>query len=305
MVRSLHFQKHLEDFQPIPVTPRSRGDYLSLPSIKQNKTQRKSQIIIALIIFGLVYFFAPVRANILFLGADYIPGRNQVSRTDTMILMTVIPLKPYVGMLSIPRDLWVPIPGIGENRINTSYFFAEAAQRGSGPNAAVNVVRVDFGISIKYYILINMEGVIHVVDALGGVDVDLTKALGGLTAGRHHLTGKDALTFARERYSADDFSRMAQGQILIKSIIRRMTTLSGVIRSPIVFFEIAKSIKTNLPWWQIPRLALAVIRTGIDGIDNQVITREMVTPFVSDGGAQVLAPKWDLINPKLLIMFGQ
>ena len=96
-----------------------------------------------LIIAGLaVYFFFPLRSNVLPLGADRTEGSEAYGRTDTMILSTIVPLKPYVGMLSIPRDLWVPIPGHGENRINTAHFFAELKEEkpGSGPQAALAVV---------------------------------------------------------------------------------------------------------------------------------------------------------------------
>lgn len=298
--------KHsLDDFQSIPLTQSTRkNDHLFLQKSK-NKREQKFLILFSVIILLSFYFFAPLRTNILLLGADFIPGRDQVSRTDSILLMTLIPLKPYVGMLSIPRDLWVTIPGVGENRINTAFFFAEAAQPGSGSEATIRVVNRVFGISVNYYILVKMDGVIRIVNALGGVDIELNKAMGGLTAGSHHLDGKEALAFARERYSGDDFSRMADGQLLIKAIIRKMATLSGVARTPVIIFEVVRSIKTNIPFWLLPRLALATLRTGIDGIDNQVITRDMVTPFVSDGGAQVLAPKWELINPILLKMFGQ
>ncbi|HEX9012304.1 MAG TPA: LCP family protein, partial [Anaerolineaceae bacterium] len=88
-----------------------------------------------------VYFLFPLRSNLLLLGTDRTNGSEAYGRTDTIILMTIIPLQPYVGMLSIPRDLWVPIPGHGENRINTAHFFAEVAQPGSGPRAAMQVVQ--------------------------------------------------------------------------------------------------------------------------------------------------------------------
>src|SRR5688500_11987362 len=90
----------------------------------------------------LLYFFAPLRTNILLLGTDDSPERGSVGRTDTIILATVVPLKPYVGMLSIPRDLWVTVPGVGEQRINTAYFFAESNEAGSGARAALQTIQI-------------------------------------------------------------------------------------------------------------------------------------------------------------------
>ena len=92
----------------------------------------------------LLYFFAPLRTNILMLGTDDSPERGSIGRTDTIILATVVPLKPYVGMLSIPRDLWVTVPGVGEQRINTAYFFAESNEAGSGSRAALQTIRDNF-----------------------------------------------------------------------------------------------------------------------------------------------------------------
>src|SRR5512140_1513587 len=73
----------------------------------------------ALLLGVLLYFFAPLRTNILLLGTDDSPQRGALGRTDTIILTTVSPLVPYIGMLSIPRDLWVRVPNVGEQRINT------------------------------------------------------------------------------------------------------------------------------------------------------------------------------------------
>lgn len=300
----------LDEFQAIPVR---RKITLSVQGKKDNpvplnRKQGKSagmKFVITLAVFALVYFLAPLRTNILILGTDYLPPRDPISRTDTNIVITIIPLKPYVAMLSIPRDLWVNIPGVGENRINTAYFFAELNKKGTGPTASMQTVRENFGLTINYYIVIKMEGVIHIIDSLGGVEVDLPKTMGGLEKGVHLLNGPQALAFARERYSADDFSRMAQGQILIKAILNKIISPIGWIRIPMVLLELYRAIETNIPFWLFPRLGIAVLRAGSGGIITQIIDREMVTPFTTYDGAQVLAPNWQVINPILLKLFGQ
>jgi LCP family protein required for cell wall assembly len=228
-----------------------------------------------------------------------------LSRTDTNILMTINPLKPYIGMLSIPRDLWVTIPGIGENRINAAFFFAEAEKTGAGPSASVATVRENFGVTINYYAVLKMEGIIKAIDAFGGVTINLADPLGGLPAGENILNGTQALAFARERYSSDDFSRMKQGQILIKAFVSKALSLPGWFRLPLVLFEALRSIDTNVPIWLFPRFGMAFLRSGSNGIDNRVITREMVNPFTTSAGAQVLAPNWQAINPVLMQMFGE
>ncbi len=132
----------------------------------------------------VVYFFAPLRTNILLLGTDDFPERGSVGRTDTIILATLIPLRPYVGMLSIPRDLWVSVPNVGEQRINTAYFFAEANQPGTGSQAALQTIQNNFGITVHYYAIVHMLGLTSVVDTLGGVNITLEAPIGGFPAGR-------------------------------------------------------------------------------------------------------------------------
>lgn len=302
--------RRLDDFQPIPIRQKSSGHNSNgvpgrFPTSPQKFHKGHPKTWIALLIIIAAYFFAPLRTNILILGTDYLPHRDTLSRTDTNIMVTINPWKPYVGMLSIPRDLWVVVPNVGENRINTAYFFAEATQTGSGPDASIETIHNNFGITLKYYLVIKMEGVVKIIDAVGGVEVELPAAMGGLPIGTSFLDGTQALAFARERYSADDFSRMNQGQILLKALINKILSPAGWIRIPLVVFETLRAIDTNVPWWLVPRLGFALLRAGSKGIDNRTINREMVTPFMTSDGAQVLAPNWEAINPVLLNMFGE
>jgi LCP family protein required for cell wall assembly len=270
--------------------------------VRRRRLWRWPFVLLALILF---YFFAPLRTNILLLGTDDSPERGTLGRTDTIILATVLPLKPYVGMLSIPRDLWVKIPNVGEQRINTAYFFAEANQPGSGPQAAVQAIRDNFGVHVRYYAVIHMLGLTSVVDTLGGVDIDLDSAVGELPAGLHHLSGSDALAFVRERSSSDDFSRMVRSQILLSAVLKKLLHPSNWLSLPQFIIALHQVVDTNIPLWQWPRLLFALLRAFVFGIDSQTITREMVTPFQTSQGAQVLAPNWDVINPLLLQMFGE
>ncbi len=252
----------------------------------------------------LLYFFAPLRTNILLLGTDDSPERGSVGRTDTIILATVVPLKPYVGMLSIPRDLWVTVPGVGEQRINTAYFFAESNEAGSGSQAALQTIRENFGVPVRYYAVIHMFGLASVVDAMGGVDVQLDSPAGGFPAGVHHLNGEQALFFVRERNSSDDFNRMVRAQILLSAMFRKAGNPSNWSSLPQFVSSLAQVVDTNVPVWQWPRLLFALLRAFLFGIDSQTITRDMVVPFQTSQGAQVLAPNWDAINPLLSRMFG-
>lgn len=252
----------------------------------------------------LVYFLAPLRTDVLVLGIDRVPEGTALGRSDTMILMSVNPLLPTVKMLSIPRDLWVTIPGVGENRINTAHFFAESTSPGSGPSAAVQTVEQNFGVSVPYYVRLRFDAVLRVVDAMGGVDINLSEDMAGLPAGSHHLDGTQALAFIRDRKGTDDFFRMEQAQFMLKAIARQMLSPSSWSRLPAVFQAGFTSIDTNLPFWQWPRLGAAFVRAAITGnIDARSIRREMTTPYITDQGANVLLPNWDLIQPFVRELF--
>lgn len=259
---------------------------------------------LALLVLGL-YLFTPLRSNILILGVDGGLGRSDLGRTDTIILATVSPLKPDVGMLSIPRDLWVMQMDGSENRINTAFFFAEAEKPGSGAQATGQVVYKNFGIPVNYSIVLRMDGVVGIIDALGGVDISLDQYNAGYQAGTHRLNGMQALAFARDRSGSDDFGRMAQGQILLRGLLRELLKPTTWPQLPAFIAAVQDATQIDIPIWQWPRLGLALLRAGPSGIDSRAITREMVTPFTTSGGAQVLGPNWEAIRPVIIEMFGR
>ena len=262
-------------------------------------------LLICFLMTSSVYLFVPFRTNILLLGIDRSPDGTAVGRSDTNILVTVLPLKPYVGMLSFPRDLWVNIPDFGQNRINAAHFFAESDQPGSGSIVALETIHQNFGIDVNYFVRIRFDGLINIVDALGGLDIELEEQMAGYPPGDYHLDGEKALAFVRDRQGTDDFFRMQQGQFFLKEAWEQLVQPRGLIRFPALMAAVTTTVDTNLPLWLWPRLGLAFLRAGSRGIDSRVISREMVTPFTISEGAQVLMPDWDKITPVLLVMFGQ
>ena len=144
----------IERFQPVRVARRRQGTRLSSCSCLLASLLLGGLLVMCL---AAVYFLAPFRTNLLVLGIDRVPEGTALGRSDTMILVSVDPLKPTVLMLSIPRDLWVSIPDFGENRINTAHFFAEANQPGSGPSAALQTVEQNFSIQVPYYARVRFD----------------------------------------------------------------------------------------------------------------------------------------------------
>jgi anionic cell wall polymer biosynthesis LytR-Cps2A-Psr (LCP) family protein len=105
----------------------------------------------------------------------------------------------------------------------------------------------------------------------------------------HHLDGLDALVFVRER-SSDHFTRMVRTQILLSAIFSRAVQPSHWRALPQFIYALTQVVDTNIPIWQWPHLLFALLRTFVFGIDSQTISREMVQPFQTSEGAQVLAP---------------
>jgi len=149
--------------------------------------------------------------NLLVVGSDSREGQDDADgsrygdvggeRNDTTLVVRVEPARKRVSMLSIPRDLVVPVAGAGENRIN-------AALTG-GPGQLVKTIEQNLGIPIHHYVLVDFDGFRAIVDALGGIDVhfpypsrDLKSGLDIREAGCHHLSGRRALALARSRYFA-------------------------------------------------------------------------------------------------------
>jgi LCP family protein required for cell wall assembly len=208
-------------------------------------------------------------------------------------------------MLSIPRDLWVSVPGYGENRINTAHFFAEADTPGSGPDASIQTVQQNFGVDVDYYVRLRFDSFLDLVDLLGGVEIELAAPMSGYPAGKHLLNAEQALAFVRDRAGSDDFFRMQRSQIFLKALWEKFLDPAVWRQLPDILPLIMEMVDTNIPITKWPFLAITLLRVGPDGIDARIITREMTFPFSTEGGAQVLAPNWNAINPVLLEMFGQ
>jgi len=279
----------LEDCRPIPVKK------TEVKTSKPTKKQKK-WIIIGLVLFLLL--FTPWRINVLLLGIDPTADHSAMGRSDTMILTSIPGVVPVVHMLSIPRDLYVDIPGYGQNRINTAHYFAEIDKPGSGPKAAAQTVAQDFHVSEPYTVRIRVEGFKDVVKAMGGVDITLPTDMAGLTAGFHPLNSPAALTFVRYRTGSEDIFRQQRQQLFLKSAFVQMLKPKNWWRIPKVTYAIVKSVDSNVPFFYWPRIVFSVFCSSIGGFHMQTFDRNtMITSWVTEGGGQVLLPNWEAINP--------
>ncbi len=307
----------VEDFQPIrPLPPRPKRPNL-LVRFGIGIVSRTALVLLVLV--ALNALFPPKRLNILLLGTDTRPGESGPARTDTLILATVNPQGPYVGMLSIPRDLWVRLPDGSEDRINTAHFFAEIKKPGTGPAAAAKTVASNFGVAVDRYARIDFAGFVHIIDALGGITIDVPAPIVDyeyptynygiqvirFAAGEQRMDGERALQYARTRHGSSDLKRAARQQAIIVAIGQRVLQPAVWPRLPLAVTTAAGAIQTNITPWEMIRLLPALLAVGPSGVERRVVEGNMIQPFTTTGGAAVLLPVWSEINPVLLVMFGQ
>lgn len=299
-----------EETRPLPVQPpSSAAEHLPAPGAKPKSQSTGFLAVFILLgaVLGMLVLSAllpPTRANILLLGIDQTSG-SAAGRSDAMILATVRAWEPYLGMLSIPRDLWVSIPGGEDDRINTAHYFAESLNPGSGPAVAMQTVRTNFEVDVHYYVRIRFEGLRSIVDALGGVPIELEQPTGVLPAGRHVLDGRMALIFLRDRLGSEDISRMQRGQLFLRAVGNRLLDPRAWPRIPFFIIAVLGGIETDMPPWVLAKIALTLaLIGGPQGIDARLIGWEMVDDFITPAGASVLAPNWIKIDPLVQEMFG-
>lgn len=233
------------------------------------------------------------RVNILFMGLDYRDWQaGETPRTDTMILFTMDPVTHTAGMLSIPRDLWVPIPGFDYAKINTAYYLGEVYNLpGGGPQMAMDTVEEVLGVPIQYYAQVDFYSFIRLIDEIGGVTVtpstDLILEEFGASGYRTPiqagvpvtLTGAYALSYARDRYQTDggDFDRAQRQQEIIMSIRNRVLSFNIlptlISHAPALYAELSTGIRTNLNLTQLIQLATLALQ-----IDPANITQTAIGP---------------------------
>jgi len=187
------------------------------------------------------------RTNILLLGMG---GKNHPGGTlsDTIIVLSINYSDNKIGLISVPRDLWVPIPGFGSAKINEAYADGEKNKKttGGGGALASRTVENVFGIPIHYWLSADFDGFKKAVDTLGGIDIYVEKSINDpyypaanminyepfkIDAGDHHMDGALALKYARSRETTSDFDRSRRQQQVMTAMKDKVFSL-GFVSNP-------------------------------------------------------------------------
>jgi LCP family protein required for cell wall assembly len=246
----------------------------------------------------------PGYLNIVLLGSDKRPG-SHAWRTDSMIVVSVDLENNVVRLLSIPRDLWVYIPGHGHNRINTADLWGELAKEGGGPARVKQTIHHNLGIPIHYYVRVDFKGFIEIVDMVGGIDVDVDCPLPDidLAAGMHHMDGKAALRYARSRKSTNDFDRGRRQRKVLMALWDQTLRLNIIPKLPQLWRTMADSFQTDLPLDQVINLAYVGVQLKPQHILSRAIGPSHVQGWITSQGASVLLPRQDKIKAMLESFF--
>jgi LCP family protein required for cell wall assembly len=259
--------------------------------------------------------------SIILLGGDRLPG--QVGwRTDTMIYVRIDPASKVVGMLSIPRDLWVHIPGYGDNRLNTADYLGESTgYPGGGPALLNETLLHNLGIGFDHYIRVNFEGFKRIVDILGGIDVDVEcavelwgadpdnpggwKQIGYVPAGMQHLDGQTALRYAQCRYNTPVFDRDRRQQRVLFAVRDRVMELgiTGLVtRTLELLVTMRDMVQTDLSPTGITSLAQLVPDVPPSNVNRANIDLSMAPEWTTPEGGWVMLPDREKIAPVIMGM---
>ncbi len=256
-----------------------------------------------------IVYDGPDVITFLLIGSDKRPGGS--FRTDTMIVVILRPRDDQVSLLSIPRDLWVYIPGWEMQRVNTAYQHGETSgYPGGGPQLLRDTIEYNLGLRVDHTAMVEFDGFRRIVDTLGGIDVPVACAytdwrlihpdlnpyeennwhLYTTGPGLVHMDGDLALWYARSRMKSNDFDRGRRQQEVIRSIYAR--TLSGdtLVKIPQLYNDLNALVATDLGLGDI--LKLAALAPGFSNADirSYYIRPPIVTSWITPNGAYVLLP---------------
>ena len=229
------------------------------------------------------------------LGSDYRPQSG--FRTDILMLVALEPRSGKVSLVSFPRDLWVDIPGYGQERINT------VMQTGGFPLLA-DTMQTNFGVYPTQYAMIDMAGFLDVIDVLGGIEVETENYTGDacetdldpdrwceVFPGTVSMNSQWALWYVRARYNSSDFDRMRRTQEVVQAVAKKAMSPAGLLKTTALMDIYESEVESNVS----PDQVLPLARLGLGFDINEDVRRfsvgpEAVSSWTTANGGAVLLP---------------
>lgn len=227
--------------------------------------------------------------NILLLGVDARQDVTDIGLSDVIMICSVHRETGEIKLTSIARDTCVTLPGYKNmNRINTAYKFGgmageKSGEKDAGPKLAMRTVNYNFDMNIEYFVTVNFFGLAAIIDSLGGVDIELTKAEANRInyelrkepldhvkrtkvegkAGVHHLDGMQAVTFARIRGIDNDFVRTSRQRKLLEVLLKQVVQDMDAVKMVNLMETALPYVYTNLSASDMFELGVTVLASGI------------------------------------------
>lgn len=213
------------------------------------------------------FMVPPNKLNILIMGVDDRPKEDDPGRSDTLLVMTIDTESRETSIISVPRDTRVRIKGLGWDKINHAFSVG-------GAELTRQTTENFLGIPMDYYAKINLESFGGIVDAIGGVTIDVEKRMQyedswdhyviDLKPGVQRLDGRTALQYVRYRDDEGDIGRVARQQKFIKAVLVELSSPAIILKAPSLIREVFSSLDTDLP----AALMLGIARKFKDGLSG-------------------------------------
>ncbi len=221
---------------------------------------------------------------VMIMGVDEREG--DVGRSDTLMIATLDPKKKKAALLSIPRDTRVKIRGHGFDKINAAYAYG-------GYALTQDTVEDLIGVHMEHHILINIKSFKKIIDAIGGVDINVEKRMyyedvwdddGGLLIdlqpGLQHMDGDTAITYVRYRDEEGDIGRIRRQQKFMQAVMDKITSPSIIPRIPSIIKEVVGSVQTDLSVKQLIEFATSLKDAQKSGLQAEMLPGK---PMYIDG----------------------
>ena len=255
---------------------------------------------------------APETINIIVLGSDRRPDWDDW-HTDVVQIISIQPLAPAVTVLSIPRDLYVYIPGFWMSRINFADMYGDLyGYEGGGPALLQQTLLYNLGVPVDHYVRTDFDGLIGIVNALGGVEITMHCRLEDhwpypdengeypvkvLEPGVHQMDGETALWYARSRKTSSVFARERRQQQVLQAIWRKARSRDLLSQAPQLWKQFRSMIVTDMTFEDMVMLAEIAFRIDEQNVRFRNIGYQHVTSWTTPKGGSVFLPNWEEVGP--------